>query len=80
METQQHQLISKYFDSIGCSLDYITAIDSDTHIIFIILIKENSKVNLKPKFPIDEVGVFFTNLRIKFYKTIANGRQEEKTA
>lgn len=76
MATKQHHLIEKYFSSVGCNYDLITAIDNDTHIIFIILIKENSKINLKPLQPIDEFGIFFNNLRIKFFKTVANGSEQ----
>jgi hypothetical protein len=74
MATKQFKLVEKYFSFFGCSIDRITAIQNDTSVIFIITCTNFSFVNLIPKFKPDDISIFHNNIRIKFIKTIENGK------
>lgn len=72
--TAQATLVEKYFSYYGCKLELITAIESDISIMFIIITNDFSFVNLVPKYKPDEINIFYNNVRIKFNKTIENGK------
>jgi adenylate kinase family enzyme len=72
--TTQAQLVEKFFTYYGCKLEMITAIDSDNSIMFIIITNDFSFVNLVPKYKPDEINIFYNNVRIKFNKTVENGK------
>ena len=74
MATKQFKLVEKYFSFFGCSIDRITAIQNDTSVTFIITCTNFSFVNLIPKFKPDDISIFHNNIRIKFIKTIENGK------
>jgi len=74
MATKQFKLVEKYFSFFGCSIDRITALQNDTSVTFIITCTNFSFVNLIPKFKPDDISIFHNNIRIKFIKTIENGK------
>ena len=72
-QTNQHKLVEKYFKYYGGKLDMITAIESHTSIMFIIITNDFSFINLQPAFIPDEINIFYNNIRVKFNKTVENG-------
>jgi hypothetical protein len=51
----------------------ITAIESNTSILFIIITNDYSFVNLQPAYIPAEINIFYNNIRIKFNKIVENG-------
>lgn len=72
--TKQRKLIEKYFSYYGVSDQNIVAIENDTRVMFIITCSNFTFVNLIPKFTPDDIAIFHNNIRIKFFKTIENGK------
>ena len=73
-KTTQAQTIDKYFSYYGCSTEFITALDSEKSIIFIIVTNQYSFINLIPRYRPDELNIFANHIKIKFIKTIENGK------
>jgi len=72
--TKQRKLIEKYFSYYGVSNNMITAIDNEFTVMFIITCSNFTFVNLIPKYTPDDIAIFHNNVRIKFTKTIENGK------
>lgn len=72
-KTTQAKTIDKYFIYYGGSTEFITALDSEKSIIFIIVTNQYSFINLIPRYRPDELNIFANHIKIKFIKTIENG-------
>ena len=68
--SRQLQLINQYWDYIGTSKEYITAIENDEEVVFMINYSKTQLINLKPKIEINEIKIFFNGCRIIFKKII----------
>ena len=72
--TKQRKLIEQYFSYYGVSDNNIVAINNETTVMFIITCSNFTFVNLTPKYRPDDIAIFHNNIRIKFIKTIENGK------